>query len=280
MTKTRKRNPFRWLLPDALRDLGRLPGRLDANLLSWRRNAPVLPADVGKYLQEAMFAPGNILEDARYSKVVPNDYVVEVNEQNYQRHYRPIESVVVRQWQDRLVDVLSTQNSRQGRKEYRLEGAVRIQLRPVTDLPETEVRVYCRINPEIGAPPDTVQACLELLHEGKQWVLRPDVTVIGRYQPCDICLDLPVIQQKRLVSGQHAHIRHHNGRFRLFDGTPEGKPSTNGTFVNGRPVHPAGQELHDGDVIVLAALDPVYPDPSTPGVAALHFRANCSGRRA
>ena len=33
--------------------------------------------------------------------------------------------------------------------------------------------------------------------------------------------------------------------------------------------------LNDGDFIVLAALDPAYPRPEAPGVAAFTFRSDC-----
>lgn len=264
MTNSAKDNPFR--LPQALRRLVEM---------SLGRNSPIRPADVIKYLRQAMFAPENIVEDARYSKVVPNEYVVEVNEDNYHRHYRPIEALVRQQWQEKLRAGLNTKNSRQGRQEYRFGGPLVIQVLPAADLPANKARVYGRINPEVQIPAETILACLELLPANRTWMLQNNITVIGRSEACDICLNIGQVQQKRLVSGQHAYIRHRAGRFYLFDGSPEGKPSTNGTYVNGRRVLPAGQELRDGDTIILAALDPRRPNPDTPGVVGLRFRAVC-----
>ncbi|HXV41643.1 MAG TPA: FhaA domain-containing protein [Anaerolineae bacterium] len=282
MKKTHKRLPAR-RFPSALRDLARLPGRIDAHLQSRLRRpllphqvAPILPADVSRYLQAAMLAPQNTLEDAQYLKVVPNDYLVELNPANYQRHYQPVEKIICEQWQQKLLDTLNIQNGRQGRKEYRFGGPVRVNIRAAPELNESEVRVQCQVNPEIGLPAQPVAlACLELLSAGRQWPLQEGITTIGRYEPSDICLDLPVIQQKRLVSGQHAYIRAEGKRFRLYDGSPEGKASVNGTFVNGQRVSPAGWDLHDGDMIILAALNPSQPRPDTPGVAAFLFHANC-----
>jgi hypothetical protein len=224
-------------------------------------------------LLEAMLAPENILEDVRYFKIVPNDYVIELNEANYQRHYQPVEKLLYRQWRDKLLEALNTANSRQGRREYRFGGRVRLRLQPVADLAPEVVRLHCQINPNVDAvTPVAVTACLELWPAGRRWPLQEEITVLGREEPCDVCLDMPVIQQKRLISGRHAYIRQAGGQFRLYDGSPEGKASLNGTFVNGRPVPPAGHMLQDGDVIILASLDPRQLSLDTPGVAGFVFR--------
>ena len=272
MTKTQKRRPDN-LLPDVLGELDKLAGRIDAGLQNLRRPGPILPADVGKQLLEAMLARENVLEDARYLKVVPNDFQVELNEANYQRHYQPVEKLVCEQWRERLLEALNTVNSRQGRKEYRFGGRVRLRIHPAADLAEDEVRIHCQINAETNVRP--VLACLELLSGGQQWPLQNEITIIGRDEACDVPLNLPLVQQTRLISGQHAHIRHETNRFYLYDGSPEGKASVNGTFANGQRVSPAGHLLQDGDLIILASLDPRQPRVDTPGVAALRFRADC-----
>jgi pSer/pThr/pTyr-binding forkhead associated (FHA) protein len=79
------------------------------------------------------------------------------------------------------------------------------------------------------------------------------------------------VQEKRLVSGQHAYLQCDEGQVWLFDGAPAGGVSTNGTFVNGVRVPAHGSRLQDGDVIVLAALDPENPKPDVPGTATLRF---------
>lgn len=273
MNKTRKRRGERYL-PGVISGLDRLAQRVETGLQNLRRPGPVLPADVGKRLLEAMLAPEHILEDARYFKIVPNDYLIELNEANYQRHYQPVEKVLYRQWRDKLLEALNTANSRLGRREYRFGGRVRLRLQPVADLSETDIRLRCQINPAVDAPAGTT-ACLELWTGGRRWPLREDVTVLGREEPCDVCLDLPDVQQKRLISGRHAYIRQKDGHFRLYDGSPEGKASVNGTFVNGRQLPQAGHPLQEGDLIILASLDPRQPSLDTPGVAGLVFRAEC-----
>ncbi|MCL4302575.1 MAG: FHA domain-containing protein [Anaerolineae bacterium] len=276
MSETPKRRPER-RLPDVLGELDRWADRLETGLQKLRRPGPILPADVSRRLQAAMLAPENMLEDARYQKIVPNDYLVELNETNYARHYQPVESTITSQWRDKLLEGLNIANSRLGRREYRFGGRVQVRLQPASDLGEDEIRLHCQINPNVGAAmPGTMTACLELLLQGRRWMLSEEVTVIGRDEACDIYLDLPAVQQKRLISGQHAHIRHSGDRFRLYDGSPEGRASVNGTFVNGRRVPPGGHDLYEGDVIILASLDHSQPHLDTPGVAAFVFREACS----
>ena len=266
MTKTRKRRPNN-LLTNVLGELGKL---------AERQPVPILPADVGKHLLKAMWAQKNILEDARYLKVVPNDYLVELNEVNYHHHYQPVETLVCEQWQERLLEALYTANSRQGRKEYRFGGRVCIRLQPTTALDVDEVRIHCQINSEVGVSArEAIAACLELLPDEQHWPLREEITVIGRDGTCEVYLDLPLIQQTRLISGQHAYIRQEGNGFYLYDGSPEGKASVNGTFVNDQRLSPAGRLLQEGDIIILAALDPHQPRVDTPGVAAFRFRAAC-----
>ena len=289
MKKDEKRKPF-----DILRDLQNLPGHIDARLQSQMRRSlsfgkgPMRPADVFRYLQQAMLAPENTLEDAQYRKVVPNRYVVELNEQTYQDHFQPISSVVCTQWQDKLEQVLETKNSRLGRDEYHFAGPVQVEIETVTDLAENEVRIQSQIiapadvvpeptppPPPPSAPALTTTACLELLPGEQQWQISQDVTLIGRNATCDIHFDVPFVKQKRLVSGQHAYIRYQEGRYHLYDGAPDGTPSSNGTFVNDRRVSPQGHVLQSGDVIILAAVDPNNPRPDTLGVVTLFFHTDC-----
>lgn len=240
---------------------------------------PMRPADVSNGLLGIMLAGQNVLEDVNYSKVVPNHFIVEVNQDSYAQDFQPIQGQVLRQWSERILRRLMTANSRLGRKEYRFAGRVKVEMRPVTDLDPAAVRVVYAIQPDEGGltqPGVQGPPCLELINGGRRWMLTSALTTIGRDRACDIVIDTPVVQQIRLVSGRHATIRQEGERYLLFDGAPYGRPSVNGTFVNRRPVQPAGHVLQSGDVIVLAALDPNDPRTDTPGVAALRFLSSCS----
>jgi len=231
-----------------------------------------------------MLARENLLEDVQYQKVVPNRYIVEVNSQAYALHYQPIEREIIRQWSEKLLRHLVTTNSRIGRKEYRFGGQVQVEIRPVPDLSPSQVRVMARIDAgddPLAATQAALPACLELIGapdrpSGRRWSLpQAGQIVLGRSPRCEIALDFVDVQSTRLISGMHATIRTSGGRWILFDGAPDGKPSLNGTYVNGAAVPTHGRELLDGDTIILAALDPTHPRLDTPGVAAFHFRVEC-----
>jgi hypothetical protein len=242
---------------------------------------PSGPAEVGDLLCQLMLARENLLEDAEYQKTVPNQFVVELSPAIYARHYQPLEMVICQQWQGRLLQHLATSNSRQGRREYHFAGQVTVELRAASDLGPGELRVRFRLQagapdePLTVTPPATLPACLELLPDGKLFRLRAGLVTIGRDLSCDIALDQPRVQELRLVSGQHAHMQCQPETYRLFDGSPSGQPSINGTFVNNQPVPPGGQLLRDGDVLILAAVRPRSPSLDTPGVVGLRFRERC-----
>lgn len=266
-----------WQFRRAINDLSKMPaGHSGPRAVYARRRRPIQPADVNRQLEKAMLLDENLLEDVNYGRVVPNEYVVELNEDHYEHQYRPIERQVVDQWRDRLLTLLNITNSRYGAKKFHFGGPVQVRLQPVTDLAANEVRVQGHINAAVPIPqPAAAAACLEQVGGGRRWTLREGVTLVGRDPACDIHLDVPLIQQRRLVSSRHAFLRCEGGRCRLHDGAPGGKPSVNGTYVNGRRILAAGIDLNEGDLIVLAALDPADPRPDTPGVAALIFHASC-----
>jgi len=233
---------------------------------------PIRPAEVSEGLCAAILARENVLEDVNYMKVSPNHFIVEIHPENYTRNYQPIEGRILQQWRERLIAHLATTNSRQGRQEYRLGGSLQLTIRPVKDLKLDQARILSRVQPDEPGEVPLLPAHLELLDGSRSWVLRPGVMTIGRDNRCDIPLNSPAIQEKRLVSAQHAYLQCQAGRYVLFDGAPDGKPSTNGTYVNGQRVPRGGYLLQPGDLIVLAALKPGEPDPNTPGVVALRLK--------
>lgn len=124
-----------------------------------------------------------------------------------------------------------------------------------------------------GRPNDRMltTAYLEMIPSGQYWTLYTGINTIGRSELCQIYLNNPVVQEKRLVSGLHAYIVIQNGMCILFDGAPDGRSSANGTYVNYQKVSPSGHRLQAGDTILLAAIDPQHPRSDTPGVVLFHF---------
>lgn len=254
--------------------------------LPWETQHP-RAAEVGEALSHAMLSKEYSLEDAEYQKIVPNEFIVELHEMNYLRNYQPIEERVLQQWRTKMLEQLTTANSRQGRNLYQLSAPLQLEIKSVTDLKPTHVRILCRVqHPEadvaisgdldkpIARPP--TMPCLETLSGEQRWSLHSDVVTIGRDERCDIYLDKPDVQAKRLISGEHAYLRLEQGRFYLYDGSPDGRPSVNGTFVNQQPVPPSGRLLVNGDTVILAAIDSANPNPDIPGVIALRFQEECS----
>jgi hypothetical protein len=247
--------------------------RLLDRRLPWNAE-PIRPSEIGDGLCEAALARENLLEDAEYHKILPNWFVVEVSQEIYQLNYLPLQGQILGQWKDRLLNCLLTVNNRQGRNEFRFAGAVRVEIRPVNGLKSSQARILCSIQAvETGQSP--VSACLQSADGSKTWPLRPGNVTIGRDAACDVYIDFPDVQRKKLVSGRHAYIYCQEGSYRLFDGSPEGRPSRNGTFVNLVRVPRTGVALEEGDQILLAVSDPSRPDPQAPGVAVLRFRLIC-----
>jgi hypothetical protein len=249
--------------------------------LLWNKQA-IRPAEIGDGLCRVMIAQENLLEDANYNKVVPNHYVVEISPGNYSHHYEPLGKGLIQQWRDRLVEHLMTANSRLGRKEYRLGGQLQIELRSAADMKDNQARILCRVELDLDSTDSKVLlntkgrrtevAFLELIDSGRRWPLYPGDNTIGRDEACDVFLDLHLIQEKPLISAQHATIRIKDEQSLLLDGGLSGKPSANGTYVNSQRIPEHGMLLRDGDIVILAALDPRYPRLDTPGVAAFRFR--------
>jgi hypothetical protein len=146
-------------------------------------------------------------------------------------------------------------------------------------LKASQARILCSIQAgESGQSPGVeavVSACLQSADGSQVWLMRPGVVTIGRDASCDVYIDSPDVQHKKLVSGRHAYIYCQKDSYKLFDGSPEGRPSRNGTFVNLRKIPREGLALKEGDQILLAVADPARPDPQAPGVAVLWFRLNC-----
>ena len=117
-----------------LRNLADLPARLDQGMrdrmrrLFFRPRGAVLPAEVRKELERVMLARENTFEEDPGAKIVPNEYVVELHDGIYQRHYQPEEKEIVEGWQRWLVELLDTTNNRYGDRRYRFWGPVQVTL--------------------------------------------------------------------------------------------------------------------------------------------------------
>jgi uncharacterized FlaG/YvyC family protein len=87
----------------------------------------------------------------------------------------------------------------------------------------------------------------------KEWELGSFLIAIGRRPDNNIVLD------DKFVSGRHAVVGFEQGRYYVED-----LKSSNGTLLNGKPVHRAN--LNDGDVIRIGALRIRFKDTPVPGI--------------
>ncbi len=252
---------------------------------SWL-SQPIRPADIVEGLCDAMFDRNNMVEDVNYQKVVPNRYIVEVSRTNFSRRYQPIREQIIQQLTNQLLENLMTTNRRRGRKEFRFGGRIQLDINPAADLKDDEAKILCRVEQVEGSSsPSPKQAgmnalfsaSLEHTQTGQHWALYPGINTIGRNEICQIYIDHPLVQEKRLVSGQHAYILIERGACSVFDGSPGGRPSANGTYVNLHRVQTGGSMLQDGDEILLAAVDPLHPRVDIPGVVSFLFRLDRKG---
>jgi hypothetical protein len=270
-----------------------VPGRSETH---WQTNwvkpsflsnkGAISPAEIGEGLCKIIMTKGNILEDANYNKILPNRFVVELSQDVFRKHYEPLEQSLIQQWREKLVEHLMTTNSRLGRKEYRFGGQLHIALRPAADIVDNRACVLSRVEPHVdleGQKPSShtrmqgeETGYLESVNGDRRWPLFPGDNTIGRDASSDVFLDIPVIQAKRLVSGQHARIYVDRDQHILYDGSLTGKPSANGTYVNSQRIPDYGLPLQNGDIIILGALHPQHPSVDTPGVAVLRFQQNTS----
>jgi hypothetical protein len=100
---------------------------------------------------------------------------------------------------------------------------------------------------EIMAPEQDPENPDVVYHLPRFFELDPDIeTLVGRNSSCNLILNHP--KQTLMVSNQHLHIQFNKGQWIITDGTG-GKPSTNGTLLNGNRVET--EVLKDGDTLVL-----------------------------
>jgi hypothetical protein len=86
--------------------------------------------------------------------------------------------------------------------------------------------------------------------DGQRFPLAQDITLIGRADDCDVCVQDP------LASRHHAQVKRETWRYVLQD-----LESRNGTLVNGEPVS-GDHHLQHGDTIHVATTPLRFEDPN------------------
>jgi hypothetical protein len=218
-------------------------------LFSKAFEAKVQPIEIAKRIASAMDEGRTVGPERVYA---PNIYQVFLASQDYEK-FNPFKEAL-------LSEIAHYLNQKAEKEGYFLLGPVEISLSEDANLTPGDFKVDYRIvelGEESGALEETQsialeEACeeklhfapayLEILDEGKKVYLSKARLTIGRDKRNDIVLN------NLGVSRTHAQIirRRHN-RFVLRD-----LESTNGSFVNGRPVKE--KVLKDGDIITLGEI--------------------------
>jgi hypothetical protein len=211
--------------------------------------SPVQPSEIGRRLERSMESNQVSTVDGI---VVPNDYTVYLNPDDMVL-FSDFATSLCQQMEDWLIDLADERN-------YGFIDQVRIQLigddsvppraievdAHITELPDFDpvhqediqrTEVYRVVEQTGNIPPKLVRVVRDDGQE-QTFMLRKQVTSLGRSSGNDIVIDIPE------VSRRHARIQFDSGRFQIVD-----LNSTNGTKVNGRRV--ASSIIGDQDVITL-----------------------------
>lgn len=178
------------------------------------------PIEIGRRLTREI--DNNRSVDVRGRTVVPNDFVIRLSDDDFER-FSEIDDALVRE----LCDA-AREHAREER--YSFMGPVLVEL--VVD-PKVRTGEF-RITSRMKEGPGGAGAGSLILPNNDRYVLGERVVVLGRLPDCDITLT------DTNVSRHHAEIRPHTDGFVLVD-----LGSTNGCRVNGQRVNQ--RLLHDGD---------------------------------
>lgn len=239
--------------------------RIQRNFRQFMQPKPIQPIQINRKLIKTMWQRDTMRIDAEGHKMIPNKCLIELNPYTYQEFFAPLVSRLREQWQKRIAVELAARNQHnRSFREYDLSWPLEVELQPADDVPIEDVRITCkhRQSPHYSAFLES--------HDGHQWPLAEPVTTLGRSADCMVEITSP---EATRVSRYHAHIRQDTNELVLRDGAIDGTSSTNGTFINRRPIGPTGQVLKDGDEIILGRCDLGRPpQPDDHGVASFIFR--------
>jgi hypothetical protein len=187
------------------------------------------PVEVGRRLEREVDRSRTL---GVRSTIVANHYTIQLAPSDHERFSN---------FDDALLNDLAGLVRAHAREEqYRFVGPVEIRLEAAPSLKPGDLRVRA----DIVEDPSGLVGSL-VLPDGRRLRAGAAALSIGRVAGCDITVTDPK------VSRNHAEIRRDREGFLLVD-----LGSTNGTFVNGRPVREA--LLHDGDRIAIGGATIVF----------------------
>jgi hypothetical protein len=185
------------------------------------------PVELGRRLVREMDVRRSI--GVRGTPIAPNDFVITVNQQDYER-FREIGDSLPRE----LAEAVREHARAEG---YAFTGPVQVDLVPDERRRSGDFSIDCRFKQGEGG----VGAGSLVLPNNERFVLGNHVTTLGRLPDCDLTLN------DANVSRRHAEIRPMGEGFVLID-----LGSTNGSKVNGMRV--VQHELVDGDELTFGSI--------------------------
>jgi hypothetical protein len=211
--------------------------------------SPIQPAEIGRRLERSMESNQVSTVDGI---VVPNDYVVYLHPDDMVL-FSDFATSLCHQMEDWIIDLADERN-------YGFVDQVRIQLigdesvsvrsivvdsriaeltgyDPIEQESVQRTEVY-RVVEQTGNIPPKLIRTVRADGEEQTFMLRKQVTSIGRSTTNDIVIEIPE------VSRNHARIEYRDGRFYLVD-----LGSTNGSMVNGKKI--SSTVIEDDDEITL-----------------------------
>lgn len=189
------------------------------------------PIEIGQRIARAMDAERTT--GARGRRVVPNDFVVAVSEEDWAR-FIPVEETL-------LSELAAAARDHARDEDYQLVGLVQVAFVVQERLTTGQFDVAATFVPFAGgAGPGTLVS-----GTGQRLTLGTDPTTVGRLDDCQLTID------DTNVSRRHAEIRPTAEGWVVTD-----LNSTNGTAVNGQSVHE--HRLVDGDEITFGSVSVTF----------------------
>lgn len=205
-----------------------------------------------------------LLTNLPMERIARNHFVIHLSEADME-YYAPFKDRVIGHLMSHLQRVIQT-------RSYVTEGALNIELKINTTLASGAclvTSIFARDDSD-GVP--LAQAWLEVSSTGERVPVNRSYFTIGRHASCNLSLNK--VDQAKITSRHHAHIRSQDGQYFLYDGVDE-TPSSAGTFVRGsRLSHSFGQPLRNGDHIILGPHQRWDEDKPMEGSILLIFRTS------
>lgn len=213
-------------------------------------------------------------------KVAPNRFLLSLNRDDFNVSVgKALQSRFEEGWEVHLAQLAEA-------REYELQGSIQVvcQARNRDILAPGKVQVEAKICQNSGerarrsrqqrTPRASAVLHIHQENQTRSASISDDLISLGRGTENDIVL-VTRPGDHCFISRHHATLRREVDSYRIFDGSPAGRPSRTGVRVNGRLVGDGGHLLQSGDRIILGPVLHHNPDRPRQGSALiLYSQAN------